>query len=122
MTGQARIDRLETRLAAAETLYRECLIGALEECASGRWGLFGHNGYTEENERFRPPAVGELQKLADEIDGLRAQLGQPPFPLHERFRAARGPQDANAPGEPKQARRWLDELAQTLPPRPPPPR
>jgi len=42
---------------------------------------------------------------------LRARIGDAPFPLHQEFEAARGPVGPNAPGEPKQARAWLEKLA-----------
>jgi hypothetical protein len=39
--------------------------------------------------------------------------GDEPYPLHEEFEAARGPADANDPGEPKQAKAWLKRLFAT---------
>ena len=56
---------------------------------------------------------GELRELARTINRLRARIGEPPFPLHEEFEAARGRTDANDPGEPKQAQAWLKRLAAT---------
>jgi hypothetical protein len=48
--------------------------------------------------------------MADEIDAMRDALGLDPFDLHRDFMAARGPVSADAVGEPKQARAWLDRL------------
>lgn len=95
------------QLADLEREYRIVFEKALIECASGRWGLFGHN----EHLGASPPVeLGELHTLAQALNRLRSQLGEAPFPLHQEFEAARGRVDANAPGEPKQAQAWLERL------------
>lgn len=100
--------RISQQLDDLEREYRSLLERALIDCAGGRWGLFGHN----EHLNAPPPAeLGELQTLAKALNRLRAQLGEPAFPLHEEFEAARGRVDDNTPGEPKQARVWLERLA-----------
>jgi len=82
---------------------------ALTECAGGRWGLFGHNEHLHPS--ANPAELDELRELARSINRLRARLGEVPFPLHEKFEAARGRADANDPGEPKQAQVWLQRLS-----------
>lgn len=100
--------RISQQLDELEREYRSVLEKALVDCAGGRWGLFGHN----EHLGASPPAeIGDLQSLSQAINRLRSQVGEPPFSLHEEFEAARGRADANAPGEPKQARAWLERLS-----------
>ena len=84
---------------------------ALSDCAGGRWGLFGHNEHLPAYNA--PSELDELRELARAINRLRVREGHELFPVHEEFEAARGPVDANAPGEPKQARVWLTRLAAT---------
>ncbi len=100
--------RLSQQLKGLEREYQSVLEKALADCADGRWGLFGHN----EHLQSPPPAeLSDLDALAQAVNRLRARMGEASFPLHEEFQAARGRADANAPGEPKQARAWLDRLA-----------
>lgn len=99
-------ERLSKRLAGLERDYNIVLEKALRDCAGGKWGLFGHNEHLHSH--GIPAELGELRELADAIDRLRARLGEDPFPLHRAFEAARGRVGANAPGEPKQARAWLE--------------
>ena len=101
----AKAARLSHRLETLERDYRWLLAKALKECADGRWGLFGRNEHL--HSIGAPPKLDELRGAARTIDRIRAQLGEPPFPLHERFEAARGRGDPNDPGEPKLAQRWL---------------
>jgi hypothetical protein len=106
------------QLESLETSYRELLLSALEKCAAGRWGLFAHNEFAARE--FSPQlrsrlldsdgAVEELLDLGSKIEGLRRRFGLEPFPLHERLLQMRGSYHSNAPGEPKVARKWLDEL------------
>lgn len=104
----SRTQHITQRLDDLEREYRSVLERALIECAGGGWGLFGHN----EHLGASPPAeLSELQTLAQAMNRLRSQLGEGPFPLHQEFEAARGRVDANAPGEPKQARAWLQRLS-----------
>lgn len=106
-----KAERLSQQLAELEREYRDVLTTALQECADGRWGLFGHN------EHLHPSAgsskVDDLRELAASINRLKARLGENLFPLHEDFEAARGRADANDPGEPKQAKTWLERLAES---------
>ena len=104
----SKSQRVAQQLDELEREYRSILEKALIDCAGGRWGLFGHNEHLDEPS---PTEVRELQTVAKALNRLRAQIGEPPFSLHEEFEAARGRVDANAPGEPKQARAWLERLA-----------
>lgn len=106
-----RLERLDRRREGLEEDYREALIAALKVTAAGSWGLFDHR--QDKHDRARAaPAVTELEELADEIATLREQLMiDEPFAMHEEFVTARGPVRAQAVGEPKQARAWLERLA-----------
>jgi hypothetical protein len=105
----AKADRIAKRIEALEAQYLLDLTSALRTCADGQWGLFEHN-----DARWTVPAVLDhvsgLMALGSAIDRLRAQLGEPPYPLHERFMSARGRKDENQPGEPKLAELWLTTL------------
>jgi hypothetical protein len=104
-----RLERLDARREEWEADYRLALVAALRVTAGGIWGLFGHN--QDRAARLRAePVLRRLDELAEEIDGARAQLGMEPFDLHREFLAGRGPAPADAVGEPKQARAWLERL------------
>ncbi|PHP20232.1 hypothetical protein CG471_08330 [Sphingobium sp. IP1] len=109
MAKADRLERLDIRRAELEEEYRAALIAALRVTAGGRWGLFGHNSdrWTRENAK---PMVDQLEELAADIDRLREQLGLEGFDLHQQFLAARGKPAADAVGEPKQAKAWLERL------------
>ena len=57
------------------------------------------------------PTLEHLTTLGEEIDAMRDTLFLEPFALHAQFLASRGRVSAEAVGEPKQARAWLDRLA-----------
>lgn len=105
-----RLERMDRRRIGLEEDYREALIAALRTTAAGAWGLFDHR--QDRHDRARAAqAVDELTELADTIAELREQLMiDEPFALHEEFLASRGPVRAQAVGEPKQARAWLERL------------
>ena len=113
-SAKMRIQREEQRrqeLAGLERDYRAKLVSALEVCAAGSWGLFGQNDHLAGAERWNAGSgAEELLELGAAIAEIRAQLGLDPFALHARFLASRGRAGANAPGESKIARAWLDEL------------
>jgi hypothetical protein len=104
-----KTERLSRQLDELEREYRELLIRALNGCAGGRWGLFGHNEHLHLN--HVPPDLVELRELAGAISRVRNRIGMAPFPLHEAFEAARGRSKPNAVGEPKQAEAWLRQLS-----------
>jgi uncharacterized protein CbrC (UPF0167 family) len=111
-----RRNRLEQALAAFEAEYRARLVGALETCASGYWGLFGQNAHLGHaaltavaHERS---GAAELMQLGNEIDSLRQELGNwEPFPLHAKFLQMRGRKSENDLGEARLAEAWLAELS-----------
>lgn len=109
MAKADRLERLDIRRAELEAEYEAALIAALNTAAAGSWGLFDH-----QQDRFArakwEPVVTELCDLGRDIDAMRDTLGLEPFALHEQFEASRGPVSSNAPGEPKQARAWLERL------------
>jgi hypothetical protein len=111
-----KADRLAERLPALEEEYRSKLVSALQQCAAGRWGLFGHNERLTSGAPV-DPMVEALSDLGHEIDHARDRLDLEPFALHARFLASRGPASPNAVGEPKQAQAWLEELHEPLTPR-----
>ena len=110
-----RHERKMRELAALEAEFRDRLIVALEDCARGRWGLFGQNDHIEGGrwtvEARRTSGADALLDLGAEIESLRRELGlTEPFALHARFLASRGRKTANDPGEPRIAKAWLAEL------------
>ena len=78
-------------------------------------GTFGQNDAATPaslRARLRDPAVEELLELGSQINRLRRRLGYAdPFPPHERLLQLRSHHSANAPGEPRLAQQWLEELA-----------
>jgi hypothetical protein len=109
MAKADRLARLDVRRAELETEYRTALIAALRTTASGKWGLFDHNGNSRAREAFAP-LVNNLNELGDSIDDARDQLQMPAYDVHRQFIASRGPVEPQAVGEPKQAQAWLDRL------------
>jgi hypothetical protein len=112
MARADRLERLNIRREELEAEYRAALIEALRVTAGGVWGLFGHNSDRAQRARAEP-VLEQLSELAADIDGLREQLGMDMFGLHGEFLAARGPVRSDAPGEPRQARAWLDRMGVT---------
>lgn len=109
MAKADRLERLDARRADAESEYREALISALERAAAGSWGLFGHTKDRAAKAKWAS-TVEQLCDLGQAIDEMRGDLGLEPFALHEEFEASRGPVSSSAPGEPKQAKAWLERL------------
>ena len=105
----AKTERFAQQLHEMEREYQKVLRRALTNCASGRWGLFGHNEHLRAS--GAPPELGELRELAEGINRIRARFGEVSYPLHEELEAARGRAGPNAPGEPRQARAWLERLS-----------
>lgn len=105
-----RLERLDNRRIELEAEYEAALIAALETAATGSWGLFDHQKDKAARTKWQP-VVTALCDLGAEIDEMRQTLGLEPFALHAEFEASRGPVSSSAPGEPKQARAWLDRMA-----------
>lgn len=105
-----RMERLDAQRVDLEAEYRAKLVAALKEAAAGKWGLFGHNEHLFRKAAL-PTVVAELRDLGEEIDAMRDRLMLEPFALHAEFMASRGRVSAQAVGEPKQARAWLERLS-----------
>lgn len=109
MARADRLERLDKRRTEMEADYLAALIDALEVTAAGKWGLFDHNA-DKIMRAATAPVIDSLTELADEIAEAREALFMEPFTLHDEFLASRGKPPANAVGEPKQARAWLERL------------
>lgn len=109
MAKADRLERMDIRRAELEVEYKDALIAALTHTAAGNWGLFDHN-QDKVSQAKVAPVVENLIEIGDAIDHMRETLSMAPFELHQEFLASRGKVSASAPGEPKQARAWLDRL------------
>jgi hypothetical protein len=106
-----RLARLDGHRLELEAEYAAELIDALRVAASGKWGLFDHNGDRWTRAAIAP-VIDKLSEIGDAIEKARSQLGLQPFELQQEFLASRGkPSSPQAVGEPKQAQAWLDRLA-----------
>lgn len=110
MAKADRLERLDARRLELEAEYEGALLDALRVAASGKWGLFDHNGDRSARAAIAP-VIANLAEMGEAIDKMREQLMMPPFELQQQFLAARGPVSSQAVGEPKQAQAWLDRLA-----------
>ena len=109
MARADRLERLDVRRAELEAEYTAALIDALRVTASGKWGLFDHNG-DRGSRKAVASIVDNLAEIGQAIDQMREQLGMPAFELQQEFLASRGPVRSDAVGEPKQAQAWLERL------------
>ena len=110
MAKADRLARLNDRRTELEAEYEAALIDALRVTASGKWGLFDHNGDRWTRSAVAP-VIENLSEIGQAVDRARDQLAMPPFNLHQEFLASRGRVGPQAVGEPKQAQAWLDRLA-----------
>ncbi|KRA79767.1 hypothetical protein ASD76_17270 [Altererythrobacter sp. Root672] len=108
-----RLARLDTRRLELEAEYSDALLDALRVAASGKLGLFDHNGDRRTREAIAP-VIDNLNDISEAIDRAREQLAMPPFELHQQFLDSRGPVGPQAVGERKQAQAWLDRLMAEL--------
>jgi len=113
MSRADRLERLDARRLELEAEYADVLLDALRKVAAGAWGLFGHNKDRAARAKWEP-VVTDLCDRGEEIDQMRTSLGLQPFALHEEFEASRGPVASNAPGEPRQAKVWLQRLGKDI--------
>ena len=113
MSKADRLERLDAQRLDDEAQFAELLLAALRDAARGSWGLFAHkpDKFTRKQWDLR---VAELIEVGEQIDAMRATLGLEPFALLGEFLASRGPVPSTAPGEPKQAKAWLDRLGASL--------
>ncbi|AQR72405.1 hypothetical protein [Sphingomonas sp. LM7] len=110
MAKADRLERLDARRVELEAEYTAALTDALRVAASGKWGLFDHNGDRQMRAAIAP-VIETLGEIGDAIDDARERLGLPPFELQQQFLASRGKPSPQAVGEPKQAQAWLDRIA-----------
>ena len=110
MAKADRLARLDAHRLELEAEYAAELTGALRVAASGKWGLFDHNGDRWARSAIAP-VIEKLGEIGQAIDKARTQLGLPPFELQQQFLASRGRPGPQAVGEPRQAQAWLDRLA-----------
>jgi hypothetical protein len=81
----------------------------LEECANGRYGLFGQNDSPELAKYYHSEDGDRLKQTALQIRSLRAEFGRPNL-LVERFLYFCSLRGANIPGEPKLAKAFLEGI------------
>jgi len=105
-----RLEQLNVRRLELEAEYREQLVAALRVTASGKWGLFDHQGDRRTRAAIAP-VIERLAETAEAIGKIRDRLALPAFDLHGQFLQSRGPVTSHAVGEPKQAQAWLDRLS-----------
>jgi hypothetical protein len=87
--------------------FREQLLACLEECATGRRGLF--SDYEHLGQEAWPEAA-RLRDLAFALQSILAQSGEAD-PLCDQFLDLCSIHGENDPGEPKLARAFLNEIA-----------
>jgi hypothetical protein len=101
----------QQRLEELESEFKPLLLSCLEECAQGRWGLFGQNDHADPDHRYsRWPEADHLKEIAREIQSLRTEFGQP-NPLCARLMHYCSLRGSNVPGEPKLAKAFLNEMS-----------
>ena len=100
----------QRKLEQLESEFHSLLLSCLEECARGRWGLFGQNDPADPEGRYWSwPEAKRLKELAKEIESIRMQFGE----VNEECRrllqlsSLRG---SNVPGESRLATEFLAEL------------
>ncbi len=113
MAKADRLERLDVRRIALEAEYEAALVEALRHAAAGAWGLFDHKNDRSARANWQATVTGICDR-GQEIENLRQTLGLSAFALHQEFEASRGPVPASAPGEPKQAKAWLERLGKNL--------
>ncbi len=112
MARADRLERMDAQRIAAELEYEVALVEALRRSAAGSWGLFDHTADRSARAKWHP-TVTDLCDRGEEIDRIRSSLGLESFALHQEFEASRGPVTASAPGEPKQAKAWLERMGKS---------
>ncbi|MDQ6942393.1 MAG: hypothetical protein M3169_07725 [Candidatus Eremiobacteraeota bacterium] len=118
MSRASRREKAEGELEHLEGRFRERLVAALHACRDGRGGLFGQSDPAAQRaldraaaSRTVPADVAVLLALGDEIDALRSSLGfTDGNALYGRLKSYRRLRTESAPGEPRLAQQFLDEL------------
>jgi hypothetical protein len=102
----------EVRLIEMENEFRPLLVSCLQECALGRFGLFGQNDHLDPEGRYWGwPEAKRLKELAQEIQSIRLEFGQIDENC-ERFLQLCSLRGSNVPGEPKLAAEFLADIYQ----------
>jgi hypothetical protein len=117
MSREERWLKLHQELEYLQTAFQQLLLKALRACAAGGWGLFGQNDHSEGVLYPRRSAgrneADQLLALGKEITDLEVQLGLTERNrLFKRFLAYRMRRGSNDLGEPKLAKKFLEELAE----------
>ena len=90
-------------------VFREQLMALLEECALGRWGLFGVNQSPEAKKYNAWPEADRLRELAMALQSILAQSGERNA-LCDEFLDLCTIHGENDPGEPRLARTFLARI------------
>ena len=95
------------RLEQLEAEFRPLLISCLEECARGRYGLFGQNEGL--GNWWRWDEADRLKEIARQIIDIRSEFGEHAGECERllHYCSLRGPQVV---GEPKLAKQFLGEI------------
>ena len=92
----------QRRLEGLESEFRSLLSRVLQECAAGRWGLFGQNDAADGSQYLFWSEAEQLKSIAGEIRSIRHDFGES-NPTVERFLHYGSLRGSNVPGEPRLA-------------------
>ena len=105
-SSKARHQRLEQ----LEVEFEPLLLACLREAANGRYGLFGQNDHLDpEHRHWNWPEALRVVEMAEQIQTLRSEAGES-NPLAARLLHFRSLHGSNVPGEPKLAKKFLEEV------------
>jgi hypothetical protein len=108
-------DRVRDReLVELEQEFHQLLIPCLQQCAQGRWGLFGiYDRVKQQNpglaQALTWPEADRLKELAVVIGNLKCEFGANDW-MCEEFHRISASHGANDPGEPKLAASFLKQI------------
>ncbi len=94
-------------IQALRSAFREGLLGALEECAQGRRGLFAEHEHLGEEHAW--PEAGRLRELAAALQNILAQ-DEERDPLCDEFLDLCTMHGEYDPGEPRLAREFMRRI------------
>lgn len=92
--------RLDALCLELETDYTSALVAVLRITASGKCGLFGHNGDRWTRSTVRP-VIDNLDEIGQAINKAKDQVDMSPFELQQQFHESRAPVGPQTVGEPK---------------------
>ena len=100
----------QKQLGALSKEFRELLVPCLEQCARGRWGLFGTFDSVSEARRYWDwPEADRLKELAVAIQSILSESGEQD-PLCTEFLRLCTVHGPNDPGEPRIAGELLEQV------------